>query len=157
MRSRRLGTALASLALGIAVAGCGSGAHRVPSLAQLPLVNGATIVEHLRQCDPGTNAYCAIELVVVDRLYPSSTALVLQEKRMLKRSGWTRAGPDTSEEHAADSPGRALRVNYATALGDLTGIDLGWIQRPRTITLALTRTMFDRVPAMSVLLESGVS
>jgi hypothetical protein len=148
---------VAGLSLAAAVAGCGSSTKKAPLLAQLPLVKGAAVVAHVRQCDPGSNAYCAIELVVVDNRYHSATALVTEEKRTLRRSGWTRTGPDTSEEHAADSPGRKLRVTYATALGELTGIDLGWIQRPRTFTLALTQSMFDRVPTMAVMLEYGVT
>ncbi|HEY6398448.1 MAG TPA: hypothetical protein VIX82_13445 [Solirubrobacteraceae bacterium] len=148
---------MAGLALAAAIAGCGSSAKNVPTLAQLPLVNGAAIVAHVRQCDRGANVYCAIELVVVDNHYQSSTALVASEKRALKQRGWTRAGPDTSEEHAADSPGRKFRVTYATALGELTGIELGWIQRPRTITLALSRGMFNRVPTMAVMLEVSVT
>ena len=48
-------------------------------------------------------------------------------------------------------------MTYATAAGDLRGVDLGSIQRPREITLALSRTMFDQAPAMSIMLEVGAS
>ena len=48
-------------------------------------------------------------------------------------------------------------MTYATAYGDLKGIDLGWIKRSRTITLALSRALFDRASAMSVMLEVGSS
>jgi hypothetical protein len=143
--------------LAAAIGGCGTGGKHQPSLAALPLVKGAAIVAHVRHCDRGANAYCAIELVVIDNLYRSSIALVTSEKQTLKKMGWTRTGPDTSDEHAADSPGRELRVTYATALGELTDIDLGWIQRPRTITLALSQSVFSRAPAMAVMLEPGLS
>jgi hypothetical protein len=148
---------VASLTLAAALAGCGSGTATAPSLAQLPLVKGASIVANVRQCDRGANAYCAIELVIVDNRYRSSTDLVLYEKQTLRRMGWTRTGPDTMYEKAADSPNHGLRVTYATPVGELTGIVLGWIQRPRPITLALSQTVFDRVPAMAVLLETGVA
>jgi hypothetical protein len=42
-------------------------------------------------------------------------------------------------------------------MNDLRGVDLGWIRRPRTITLALSNTMFDRSAAMSMMLEVGAS
>jgi hypothetical protein len=157
MRFSRLGAAAACLALAAATIGCDAGATSVPSLAQLPLVRGAAVVAHVRQCDRGANAYCAIELVVVDNLYHSSTALVTSEKQTLRKMGWTRTGPDTNDEHAADSPRRNLRVTYATAVGELTGIDLGWIQRPREITLALSQSVFNRAPSMAVMLEPGVA
>ncbi|HEY6396024.1 MAG TPA: hypothetical protein VIX82_01085 [Solirubrobacteraceae bacterium] len=157
MRFSRLGASAACLALGPALAGCGGGAQKIPTLADLPLVKGAAVVAHVRQCDHGASAYCAIELVVVDNHYHSSTELVVSEKQALRKMGWTRNGPDISQERAADSPNRNLRVTYATALGELTGIDLGWIQRPRTITLALSQSVFNRSPAMAVMLELGVS
>jgi hypothetical protein len=148
---------VAALALA-AAAGCGSsGGQKAPRLGALPLVKGAAIVAHVRQCDRGANAYCAIELVVVDNRYRSSTDLLRGEKLTLRKSGWTGAGPDTNTERAADSPGRAMRVTYATAVGELTGIDLGWIQRPRKIWLALSQSVFDRAPAIAVMLEIGMS
>ena len=94
-------------------------------------------------------------LVVVGRRFKSSVELVKDERRRLKQSGWKAVAPDDGQQRAAESPGQKLRITYATALADLEGIDLGWIKRPRTITLGLARAMFDQAPAMSVLLEAG--
>ncbi len=156
MTAGRLG--LAPLALVVALAGCGrSATGRVPDLAKLPLVPGANIVAQARQCDRGANAFCSFQLVVVDPRYRTSIALVSSERRHLRQLGWTGMNADTGEEDAAESPGHQLRVTYATAFGDLEGIDLGWIKRPRKIALALSRAMFDRSAAMSVMLEVGSS
>lgn len=147
---------MASTALVAALASCGGGnAARVPELSRLPLVSGASIVTQAKDCDRGANAFCALEFVLVDRSSRSSTQLLESEHRLLLASRWSGANGDTGEQHAADSPAHKLRVTYATADGDLKGIDLGWIQRPRSITLALSRTLFERVPALSVMLEAG--
>ena len=159
MTAGRLGAAIfAVVALGAGVAGCGSssGRHR-PTLAQLPLVSGASIVAQVRSCDGGSNAFCAIEVVVTDHRYKTSTDLVKDEHAQLRKHGWTGGQGDTGEQKAADSPGHKLRVTYATASGDLRGVDLGSIQRPRTITLALSRAMFNQSPTMSIMLEVGAS
>jgi hypothetical protein len=149
------------LLLPVLIAGlsaCGSsGNDRSPDLARLPLVGGARVVAKATQCDGGANAYCALELVVVDPRFVSSEDLVKQEGDHLLAAGWTRINGDTGDESAAQSPGHKLRVTYATASGDLKGIDLGWIQRSRPIALALSRSLFDRVSAMSVMLELGSS
>ena len=60
-------------------------------------------------------------------------------------------------ERAADSPGDHLRVTYATATGDLQGVELGWIQRARPVTVALSRTLFDHTSALSILLQLGTT
>jgi hypothetical protein len=151
MRAGRL--VLALLALGAVLAGCGSSGNQGPDLAQLPLVPGTRIVARVTQCDKGSNAYCAVEIVVVGRSYKTSQDLLGVERERLVSLGWSREGADTGNEHAADSPGHKLRVTYSTALGDLTGIDLGWIKRPRPITLALSRSVFQRTPALSMMLE----
>jgi hypothetical protein len=162
MRSKRVRLALP--ALGVALAGCvlalggcgrSASSSRSVSLAQLPLVDGASIVSQARQCDRGANAYCAIEAVIVDRRSHSSGALVASEYRRLRAHGWTGAAGDNGDERAANSPGHQLRVTYSTAAGDLIGIDLGWIKRPRAIALSLASTMFERTPAMSIMLETG--
>lgn len=154
MTARRLG----AVALVLLLAGCGSGgAQRAPSVAQLPLVQGAQIAAQVRQCDSGSAAYCAIELVVVDRRYTSSDAMASEEERELRQRGWSIANGDTGVESAANSPGHGLRVTYATAIDDLRGIDLGWIRRPWPITLALSNALFDRDAAMSMMLELGAS
>ena len=148
---------MATLALSAAVlAGCGQGGSaRTPDLSQLPLVKGTNIVTQIKQCDRGANAFCAVELVVVHPGFKSSADLLQAEHRHLRRAGWSATNGDTGEQQAAESPGHQLRVTYATADGDLKGIDLGWIQRPRSITLALSRALFDRRPSLSVMLETG--
>lgn len=156
MASRRLILALPALVA--ALAACGTSASsRSPYAAELPLVPGARIVEQTKQCDRGANAYCAVELVVVDRRFDSSGALLFGERHRLHYQGWGLEQGDTGPQHAAVSPTHKVRVVYATAEGDLEGIDLGWIQRPRAITVALDRELFAGTPAMSVTLETGPS
>ncbi len=156
MTARRL--SLAVLALGLLLAGCGgSGTKHVPTVAHLPLVPGARIVTQVRRCDPGANAYCAWELVVVAPRYTSSDVLMVAERHHLLRLGWSTANAETGEQEAANSPGHRLRVTYATASGDLRGIDLGWIKRSQAVTMTLSRTMFEHTAAMSMLLETGPS
>lgn len=138
--------------------GCGQGGgHSSPDLARLPLVAGARILAQAKSCDSGSNAYCAVELVIADPMYKTSDDLLKGEHDRLRAAGWSGANADTGLEHAADSPGRKLRLTYATAFGDLFGVDKHWIQRPRTITLALVRAQFDQAPALSLMLEQGVS
>jgi hypothetical protein len=146
----------ALLVLGLA--GCGSVKGAPPPTAdQLPLVPGAKIVEQATQCDKGSNAFCALELVVVDPRFKTSVDLVNAEHDFVHKAGWAGLGADTGNERAAESPGHKLRVTYATANGDLTGIDLGWIHRSRRIAVALSRTLFDHSSAMSVELDQGSS
>ena len=157
MTAGRVRLSLAT-ALVAVLAGCGQGSSQhAPRLSDLPLVPGAKIVAQVRECDRGANAFCALHLVIVDPRYKTSADLVEDEHVRLLAHGWSGANADTGEQHAADSPGHKLRVTYATAYGDLKGVDLGWIQRPRPITLALSRALFDRASAMSVMLEIGSS
>jgi hypothetical protein len=154
-RRLRLAALLAPIA---ALAGCGHSASKTSfSLQQLPLVPGAKVTRQLKQCDRGANAFCALELVIVDPLYKSSNDLEKAEHRWVRAAGWRGVGGDTVYENAAESPGHKLRVTYATADDDLRAVDLGYIHRPTTIALALSHAMFARAPAMSVLLESGDS
>ena len=146
---------VAAVSAALLIAGCGSAASRTPALSSLPLVPGARIVSQARQCDPGTNSYCALILVLAAPRFRSSSDLLEAQHRRLRTAGWSSAAGDTGEQRAAESPGNKLRVTYATADGDLKGVDLGWIQRPRKITLALSRALFDRLPALSVMLELG--
>ena len=133
MRAPRLGAGLLTLlALGTTITGCGSGGAHVPDVTKLPLVPGTKIVAQAQQCDKGASPYCTVEIVLVGPAYKTSQDLLGVERERLVSLGWTREGADTGNEHAADSPGHKLRVTYATALGDLTGIDLGWIKRPRS-------------------------
>jgi len=145
------------IAVTTALAGCGQGgSDQAPALSKLPLVGGR-IVSQVRQCDPGANAYCALEFVLVDPHYSTSTALLASEQRSLRQRGWTSADGDFGQESAADSPGHKLRLSYGTAASELEGIDLGWIQRSRTIARSLSGTMFDRASALSLMLEAGSS
>jgi hypothetical protein len=158
MTAGRLGPGLALLAIAATLAGCGqSSADRTPNVSQLPLVQGASVVSQVRDCDKGANAFCAIELVVVDRHYKNSDDLLLSEHHQLLSHGWSGAGGDTGNERAADSPGHKLRLTYATATGDLQGIELGLIQRPRKIALALSSALFSQAPTLSMMLEVGNS
>lgn len=152
MRSR-LGI---SIAVALVTAGCGHAASSLSlDLATVPLVGGTRVLAHTHRCDRGANAYCAVQLVVVGDRYRSSEALFAAERRYLKADGWTVSGADTGHERAADSPDHRLRLAYATAALDLRAIDLGWIQRARPIGRALSRTMFDRSSALSLMLEPG--
>ncbi|MGI8413818.1 MAG: hypothetical protein ACR2QA_15280 [Solirubrobacteraceae bacterium] len=146
-------------ALFLALAGCGGGrgAGVPPSAASLPLVDGATVVAQNRQCDSGANAFCALELVVVDPRYRSSTDLVSGERQHLRAAGWPGVNADTGLQRAAESPGRKLRVTYATAEGDLQGIEQNWIKRPQSIQLALSRALIARDSVISLMVESGSS
>jgi hypothetical protein len=161
MTARRVRiTAFVALTAGLiaCLAGCGqSSASKTPTLSSLPIVPGATVTLRVKQCDQGANAFCAWDLVVVDPRSASSTALLHSERDLLKREGWTLANGDTGEQHAADSPGHKLRVTYASAYGDLKGIALGWIKRPRSVQLALSHTLFTGTSAISMLLELGAS
>jgi hypothetical protein len=151
MTARRGLVALAALG---ALAGCGTGS-RTPGSARLPLVPGSAVVVKVRECNRGANSFCAVEMVVQGAHYASPKQLLFDERVYLQQRGWKPASPDTGVELADESPGDKLRVTYATALQDLKGIDLGWIARPPSITSALDRAVFDRVPTMSVLLEVG--
>ena len=112
-------------------------------------------METVRQCDKGSDAYCAIEMVIIAPKFHTSWQLVNAETRLLQRRRWTGEEAINGDEHAAQSPGDKLRVTYATAYGDLQGIDLGWIQRSHRITTALSEAMFHRGAVMSLMLEVG--
>jgi hypothetical protein len=143
-------------ALTLAVAGCGSaGSHPAPEAGQLPLVPGTKIVAQDTQCDRGANAFCALELVIVNSRFKTSEDFVDAEHDYVHSRGWDGVAADTGDERAAESPGHKLRVTYATALGDLQGVELGWIHRSHKISKALSRTLFDHASAMSVELDTG--
>jgi hypothetical protein len=138
------------------LAGCGNGGASKPlSVSQLPLIPGARVTTQSRQCDTGKNSFCAIEAVIVDPQASSSGALVDSEHRKLHSLGWTTSAGDNGNEVASDSPGHKLRITYATAMGDLIGLDEKWIKRPWPIWAALTQSMFNGTPAMSIMLEVG--
>jgi hypothetical protein len=158
MTGRRLG-AWTALLLAITVAGCGASSpgQRTPTVSSVPLVPGSRVVEQLRTCDQGSNAFCAIYLVVRNQSYRSSDYLFRDEGRLLRKHGWSLANGDTSSQTAANSPGHKLRLTFSTAAGDLQEVDLGLINRPWPIVYALSSSMFDRSAAMSMLLEVGAS
>lgn len=140
----------------VVLAGCGSVTPtRPPSIGQVPLVSGATIVSQATQCDSGANPFCAIEAVVVDPSFGSSGALTASEDHLLHKLGWKSSAGDDGDEAAADSPGQKLRLTFATGIDDLIGIDEHWIRRAPAITMALDRTLFDHASTMSVMLEVG--
>jgi hypothetical protein len=141
----------------VLVAGCGAGGDRVPSLRRLPLVPGLHTVVSQRVCNPGTHAYCALELVLRDDGYASSLELQRAERLLLKRRGWKKVNAPVGQELAADSPGGKLRVTYAAANMELEAVDLGWVKRSRQVTLTLSREIFDHQPAMALLLQLGTT
>ncbi len=124
-------------------------------MAQLPLVPGAHVVTNVRVCDQGGTPYCALELVIADPRYASSRQLVVAEQDLLRARKWTAASAQTADEVASESPGHNLRVTYATAFGDLKGIDLGWIGRVQQVQQSLSRQMFAGHAAMSAQLQAG--
>jgi len=139
-------------------AGCGSSTSSGPTgsdLARLPLVRGSQIVNQVRACDRSANAFCGIELVVINTRVHSSGALVTKERYRLRKLGWTFAQGDIPDEQAAQSPDGRIRATYATGPNDLLAIDLGWITRSRVVALALSRHLFGGVPTMSIMLETG--
>ena len=143
-------------AIVLAVGGCTpGGADRSPSLASVPLARGAHVIVHVRVCNKGANAFCALELVVVGDGYRNSVQLLMAETRLLKRLHWKHANADTGLERAAYTPGDKLRMTYATPKGDLESVELGWVQRSRAITIALSHVMFENTPALSMLVEEG--
>ena len=150
--------ALATLALAGGLVGCGSSSsssRHLPDVAHVPLVAGAHVVTRTQQCDPGASAYCAVELVVYDRAYRTSDDFLHSERQALHAHGWTGANGDTGTESAADSPGHKLHLTYATAGGDLQGLDFHWISRPWPIWAALSNSIWDQAPALSLTLEAG--
>ncbi len=154
--SPRLGSLTVAAALTLALTGCGSSTSAgSPSLGGVPLIGGTRILVDVRRCDRGANPYCAVQLVVVGSGYESSGALLVTERRRLKALGWTPAGADNGDEQALDSPGHKLRVSLGVAALVLKGIDLGFIQRAPIISRVLAETMFDRSPAVSLMLEAG--
>ena len=138
----------------LVVAGCGQSHLGTP---RLPLVSGAHVVAQARLCDEGSNAFCALDMVIEAPGYRSAEALETAQRRRLRSLGWTLQETEVGQEQSAVSPGQKYRLIYATAAGDLLAVDQGWADRPRAIALALSKTMFDRVPAMSLRLQAGPS
>ena len=148
--------AAALAATTLAVAGCSSG-RQVPGLGGLPLAGGSRVLVQAKMCNPGANAYCADEIVVVNNQFHTSADFLDTERAILHKLGWTGQYAPNGNEHSDDSPGHKLRVIFATAQGDLLGIDLGWIKRSRSIALALSHAILARQPTLSMLLLDGAS
>ncbi len=157
MGLRSTAAAIATAGFCLALAGCGNGGYHVPNMSQLPLVGGSRVIAHARVCDTGANAYCTIELVVTNDRFSTSEQFLNNERAALHRLGWTGQYAPNGNEHSDDSPGHSLRVIFATAYGDLVGIDFGWIKRSRSIALALSHANFARRPTLSMLLLDGPS
>jgi hypothetical protein len=156
MRKQVLTAPLLAVAGAFAIAGCGGGSPAdSPNLAGVPLPPGTRVFYHVRRCDRGAHPYCALQLVAVSDRASNSQALLASERQHLKALGWTLTEADTGDETAADSPGHKLRLIYSTAALDLKDADLGWIHRAPRISLALSRVMFDRRPAISMMLQAG--
>lgn len=153
---RGAGVLAAALASALSVAACGAG-DRTPSLKDLPLVPGAQVVVTRHVCDKGSNAYCALELVLTDSRFSSSRDMQRAERRLLKRHRWSQVNAPVGQELAADSPRGRLRVTYAAANLELQAADLGWVRRPRSIVLTLSRALFDHTTAMAVVLQAGTT
>ncbi len=141
----------------VALAGCGGGGARQVDLAGVPLPGGTRIATHVESCDRGANAYCAQQLVVIGERYRTSMALLDREMRKLAQLGWSSSQGADGDEMAAESPGHRLRLTYATAYDDLLGVDSNWIKRRRPVARALSDAVFDRAPAISLMLQRGSS
>jgi hypothetical protein len=142
----------------VAVAGCGAGTnHRDLGLTNIPLPAGARIAASVRVCDRGANPYCSEQVVVVGERYPTSADLLNTENAHLKTLGWTESRGDTGKQLAVESPGHELRMTLDTAYNDLIALDTGQILRAAATGRALSAVLFDRAPAISLMLERGSS
>jgi hypothetical protein len=154
----RLRSPLVAAVGALTLVGCGqAGGHPPLTLAGAPLVPGARVVAQARSCNRGANAYCSLQLVVVGSGFHSSVDLLTAEERRLRALGWTSTQGDTPKERSADSPGHRLRLSLARAADDLSSWDQAQVSRRRPIARALARTMFERVPALSLMLVTGPS
>lgn len=123
----------------------------------MPLVDGSRVYSSVTRCDPGANAYCAREVVLVDPRYRVSHDFFIAEMRLLRARHWSTDFADTAAERSAESPGHRLRVVLAPGEQDLRAIDQGFIKRSRRVALALSRLLFAGTPSLSLLLEPGSS
>jgi hypothetical protein len=152
-----LALAVVVVVVAVLVATGRGGTPRAIGLRNIPLPAGTRVVTNVRSCDRGVHPYCTVQVVIVGDRYPSSAALRATYAKQLAKLGWTSAkGPDGNET-AADSPGHELRLTFATALEDLLGVDSNWIQRTAAISHSLSSTMFERAPALSIMLQRGSS
>jgi hypothetical protein len=155
MRPRFL---LAAIVVATVVAGCGrSGGDRRLSLDGVPLLGGERVVARAHSCDRGAHPYCSLQLVVIGPGYRSATDLLAAHVDRLKALGWTSTAGDTPKERSSDSPGHRLRLSLGRAFDDMLSWDQTQIRRRPAIARALSRTMFERVPALSLMLQTGSS
>ena len=141
--------------LALTLSACGGG-RRLDS-PRLPLVSGARVAYQEKSCDTGQHVFCGVQMVVSDRRFTSSGALVAGEARRLQHLGWTLQQGEIDQERSALSPSGKLRIIYASAPQELLAIDFGWSTRTPALTSSLDRAMFDRIPAMLLVLEAGPS
>ena len=144
----------------VLLAGCGGVSnHRALGLKDVPLPRGAQILARVRVCDRGANAFCAEQLVVTGGRgrYASSADLLNSENARLKQLGWSDARGNTGKQLAAQPPGNEVRLYLGTAYNDLLALDMGWIHRSAPIGRALSAAIFDRAPAISLMLVRGSS
>lgn len=138
----------------LALAGCGH-SQRLAS-PRFPLVPGAHVVKRVKVCDKGANPFCALDMVVVDPRYRGGLALAQSEQAHLKALGWAVQKGENEDEQTALSPGTKLRLTYGSASDELMAIDLNRVKRrPQSFALALAKTLFERTPAMAIILEAG--
>jgi hypothetical protein len=137
----------------LALAGCGQSTQL--GNPQIPLVRGAQVLQQVRRCDEGSEAFCSLAMVVIDPLKKSSGDFLVAEREHLRKLGWTLQEGEIGQERSAVSPGRKLRIVYATAAGDLLALDQSWIKRPQPIGKTLSRTLFAQLPAISLMVEAG--
>jgi hypothetical protein len=143
----------------VVLAGCG-GQGNTPvsaSLTDMPLAPGAKVVWSQRRCDAGVRSYCSVQFVLTGPRYPSSAALRNAQLAVLKRAGWGSAHGQTDAERATQSPHGNLRVTYATAFNDLLSLDQGTIERAPGVGRSLARQLFSQTPALSGVLQTGIS
>lgn len=124
---------------------------------RLPLVDGARVIYQEKSCDPGKHTFCGVQMVVADHQFTSSGALATGEASRLQRLGWTLQQGEINQERTALSPSGKLRIIYASAPQELLAVDFGWAMRTPALISSLDRTMFDRTPAMLLVLEAGPS
>jgi hypothetical protein len=151
-------TTLTVLAVCLLLAGCGGVSNnRDVGLRNVPLPRGAQIAARVRSCDRGANAYCSEQLVVIAPRFASSADLLNSENARLHTLGWTDNRGNTGKQLAAQSPGNEYRLYFNTAYNDLLALDMGYIHRSAPIGRALSAAIFDRAPAISVMLVRGSS
>ena len=152
-----LATAVAAAAA--CLAGCGPQGHTPvsASLRRVPLAPGAKVVFQQRRCDSGARPYCAIQFVLTGPRYQSSAALRDAQKAVLKQAGWGSSHGQTDAERASQSPHGNLRLSYATAYDDLLSMDQGTIERAPGFGRRLARELFSQTPALSGILQTGIS